>query len=241
MAWLIPDHIPLPEDFLGFDPEIPLNQDFETYQRHLPHWRAPGRCYFTTFRLRDSIPSEVFLEMKAEAQAWQQRLAEVAHQNGGRLPPEEWAAWQHFQQVQLRKLEMILDEGRGECLLRFQEHQEPLIEALHHFEGTGCEMLAYAIMPNHVHVICRPLGDHSLESLCRAWKRHSADRIHRRLSRAGSLWQEESFDRVIRDAEHYCRAVRYIARNPVKAHLQPPEAVVWLHPRILEANQAPHS
>lgn len=239
MVWLIPARIPLPDEFVGFDPESPLTQDFDAYHRHLPHWRAPGRCYFLTFRLRDSIPADVMAAMQAEAQAWQKRLAEVARRCAGRLPPEEWAAWQDFQQVQMRKLEIVLDEGRGECLLRLPEHQQPLVEALHYFEGTRCEMLAYAIMPNHAHVMCRPLGNHTLESLTRSWKRHSGDRIHRRRGRAGSLWQDESFDRIIRDAAHYRQAVRYIVKNPLKARLQPPEAVVWLHPRIVEANAQP--
>lgn len=236
MPWFIPAHVPLPEDFRGFDPDSPLTQDWDTYQRHLPHWRVTGGCYFITFRLRDSVPAEVWQEMKAAAQAWQQRLALATQQHGGKLPPAEWAAWQDFQQVQMRKLDLVLDEGRGECLLRQPEHQQPLIEALHHFEGTRCEMHAYALMPNHAHVLCRPLGEHALESLTRSWKRHSGDRIHRRLGRTGSLWQEESFDRLIRDAAHYRQAVRYIAKNPPKAGLQAPEAVVWLHPRIMEAN-----
>jgi putative transposase len=176
---------------------------------------------------------------RSVAEAWQKRLAEVARGHSGKLPPEEWAAWHDFQQVQMRKLELVLDEGRGECLLRLPENQQLLVEALHHFEGTRCEMLAYAIMPNHAHVICRPLGTHTLESLTRSWKRHSGDRIHRRLGRAGSLWQEESFDRIIRDAAHYRQAVGYIAKNPLKARLQSPEAVVWLHPRIAAVNAPP--
>ncbi|MFO1440284.1 MAG: transposase [Verrucomicrobiaceae bacterium] len=238
MSWLIPEHVPLPENFVGFDPESPLNEGFDAYDRHLPHWRMPGRCYFTTFRLRDSLPAEVVEEMKEQVRSWQKRLAESARVHAGKLPPEEWAAWQDFQHAQMRKLEMILDEGRGECLLRHPEHRRALIDALHHFEGNRCEMLAYAIMPNHVHVLCRPLGEHSLERLNRSWKRHSADRIHRSLGRSGSLWQEESFDRLIRDADHYGRVVRYIAKNPILAHLQPAEAAVWLHPRIMEANRA---
>jgi hypothetical protein len=56
------------------------------------------------------------------------------------------------------------------------------------------------------------------------------------LGRSGSLWQEESFDRLIRDADHYGRVVRYIAKNPVLAHLQPSEAAVWMHPKIVAAN-----
>ena len=236
IAWLIPARIPLPCDFLGFEPNSPLTQDFHSYARHLPHWRAAGRCYFITFRLRDSIPDQVMEQMKAEAREWQRRLARHAAAANGRLPPEEWAAWQEFQQVQMRKLEILLDEGRGECLLKAPEHRQHLLEAFHHFEGTRCEMLAYAVMPNHVHVLCRPLGNWSLESLTRCWKRHSSDRIHRDLGRSGSLWQEESFDRIIRDGEHYERTVRYIAKNPLQARLPSHEATVWLHPQIIEAN-----
>lgn len=236
MSWCVPERIPLPEDFRGFNPESPLTKDFDVYQRHLPHWRVPGCCYFLTFRLHDSLPAEVVNRMKAEARAWQQRLADAAFRHGGRLPPEEWMAWQDFQRVQLRALEHLLDEGLGECLLRQPELRRPLVEALHYFEGTRCEMLAYVIMPNHAHVLCCPGGEHVLEDLTRSWKRHSAVGIHRQLGRTGPLWQEESFDRIIRDGPHYRQAVRYIAKNPLKAGLQAPDAVVWLHPCIVEAN-----
>jgi len=236
MDWFIPARVPLPQDFLGFDPHDPRMQEFQVYERHLPHWRAPGRCFFITFRTRDSIPLEVMQQMKEATVQWQLRLSQAALNAGGRLPPDEWAAWQDFQQVQMRKLEFLLDEGHGECLLRFPEHRQPLIEALHHFEGSRCQMLAYTVMPNHVHVLCRPLGKHSPDTLSRSWKRHSGDRIHRALGRAGSFWQEESFDRIIRDADHYFRVVRYIAKNPVQARLRSEEAAVWLHPQILTAN-----
>ncbi|MBE2284734.1 MAG: transposase [Prosthecobacter sp.] len=152
------------------------------------------------------------------------------------MSTDEWAAWQDFQQVQLRKIEQVLDEGRGECLLRLAEHREVIVEALHHFDGSRCDILAYVIMPNHVHVLCHPMDGHSLENLTRSWKRHSADHIHRRLGRSGSLWQDESFDRIICDEEHYRRVVRYIARNPSKAGLPAADATVWLHPKIVAAN-----
>ncbi|HEY1052545.1 MAG TPA: transposase [Prosthecobacter sp.] len=176
--------------------------------------------------------------MQAEALTWQQRLVHAAQLHGGKVPADEWTVWQEFQQVQLRALERLLDEGLGECLLRQPAHQGPIIEALHHFEGVRCEMQAYTIMPNHAHVLCRPIHGHAVENLTRAWKRHSADHVHRLLGRAGSLWQDESFDRVIRDEDHYRQAVRYIAKNPLKAGLQSSDAVVWLHPRIIKANAA---
>lgn len=234
MAWFIPQNIPLPPDFVGFAPEGNLHDaEFHQYTRHLPHWRKPGACYISTFRLRDSLPAEIVAQMKAEEQEWQQHLAEAALKNAGRLPADEWAAWQEFQRMRLRKLDLLLDKGHGECLLRDPEHRVPLMEAFHHFEGVRVEMLAYAIMPNHAHTLCRPLPGHELESLTGSWKRVSSQRIHRAMGRTGPLWQDESWDRIIRDAEHYSTAVRYIAKNPLVAHLNESEATVWLHPSML--------
>lgn len=232
MAWFIPQHIPLPPNFIGFAPESSMpDPGFHQYTRHLPHWRKAGTCYLSTFRLRDSLPAEVVARMKAEEKTWQQRLAEAALNNHGRLPGDEMDAWDAFQRKRLRKLDLLLDEGHGECLLRHPEHREVLVEALHHGERR-VEILAYAIMPNHAHVLCRPLPGHALESLMGSWKRRSSQRIHHALGRTGSFWQDESWDRIIRDAEHYATAVRYIAKNPVVARLREDEATVWLHPSM---------
>jgi len=52
-----------------------------------------------------------------------------------------------------------------------------------------------------------------------AWKSGSARGIHGRLGRRGSLWQEDYFDRLVRDARHFANCVRYIRRDPEKARL----------------------
>jgi putative transposase len=232
MSWFVPQHVPLPINFTGFDPESTLPvEGFDSYTRHLPHWRFPGACYICTFRTRDSLPLEIMEQFKAEEQRWQKRL-DAATQKGV-LPSEIRDAWHAFQRKQVRKLDLLLDTGRGECLLRHPEHRTILAEAFHHFEGARVEMLAYVIMPNHAHVLCRPLPGHVLEMLTASWKRHSSQRIHRLLGRTGPLWQNETWDRMIRDEAHYTRAVRYIAQNPAKAQLQQNEATVWLHPSML--------
>jgi len=46
------------------------------------------------------------------------------------------------------------------------------------------------------------------------------------LDRSGQLWQEDYWDRYIRDGEHFGKARRYIESNPVKAGLTP-EAAAW--------------
>ena len=237
MPWYVPTVIPLPDNFVGFDPASTLPAEgFTAYERHLPHWRLPGACYFTTFRLRDSIPQAMIKEMKREQEQWHKRLAQAAAGTDGRLSPEEAAAWLEFQRTRLRKLEATLDEGHGECILRDPEYRHVVTNALHHFEGQRCEMLAYAVMPNHVHALCRPLAGHCLEAVCGSWKWFTAQEIQKALHRTGPLWQEENFDRLIRDAEHYQTTVRYIAKNPIKAHIGENEATVWFCKVIESAN-----
>lgn len=236
--WIVPREIPLPLDFVGFDPrsERP-DPRFHSYERHLPHWRVEGACYLILFRLNDSLPEAVVEEMRQEAEQWQVRLKRAATAGDGHLPPEEAAAWQEFQRVQLLKLETVLDEGHGECWLRQPPCRNVVATALHHFEGSRCELLSYAIMPNHVHVLLRPLGTQTLEELVGSWKWFTADRLNRDLRREGAVWQQETFDRIIRDGEHYAQAVRYIAKNPLKARLLKTEATVWFCEAIREANE----
>jgi hypothetical protein len=79
-------------------------------------------------------------------------------------------------------------------------------------------MAAWVIMPNHVHALFT-LRDVPLAELLKAWKGTSANAVHRLLGRRGPLWQEDCWDRYMRDEAHFHKAQRYIESNPVKAGL----------------------
>jgi REP element-mobilizing transposase RayT len=87
-------------------------------------------------------------------------------------------------------------------------------------------------MPNHVHAIVRPFdwGDDPVEEILRTWKGTTARRINERAGDDGSLWQRESFDRIIRDEEHLWRVLQYIGSNPRNAKLREGEYVLWMNP-----------
>src|SRR5262245_11934284 len=76
-------------------------------------------------------------------------------------------------------------------------------------------------MPNHFHLLVRPLSDHlePLEKIGQKWKKHSARKINRLRGSSGNLWQQECFDRIVRDEEPLYRCVQYIGRNPERAGL----------------------
>ncbi|MBZ5681273.1 MAG: transposase [Acidobacteriia bacterium] len=78
-------------------------------------------------------------------------------------------------------------------------------------------------MPDHVHVICNPLSDEngpiSIPEITRTIKSESAHRINKTLGRAGHVWQDESFDHVLRGDESLRKKVAYVLENPVRAGL----------------------
>ena len=85
-------------------------------------------------------------------------------------------------------------------------------------------------MPNHVHAIIRPLGNLSLEDIVASWKKFTSRRINALEGTSGYLCQQESFDRIIRDAEHLWRTIQYIGRNPKLAGLPVGSCPLWIRP-----------
>jgi putative transposase len=174
-------------------------------RRHLPHWRQDGATYFATFRLADSLPPDRVRQLQQERDAWCK-----AHQD-----PDE-GAWVEFQRRAFAKLDAWLHERHGSCCLADDGNCAHVSDAMRYFDGTRCLLGCMVVMSNHVHAVVRSAPNHKLESLIQSWKRFSATKINRALGRAGdSLWQAESFDRIVRDTKHLRRAVRYIEKNAI--------------------------
>ena len=108
-------------------------------------------------------------------------------------------------------------------------------EALDHAEGADYQIGAGVIMPNHIHLLVRPLNAHSLEKILQSRKRRIAREVNSRSGILGRLWQEESFDRIVRDAEHLWRCLQYIGRNHSKAGLVGDKTTRWVNEAWIEA------
>jgi len=87
------------------------------------------------------------------------------------------------------------------------------------------ELYVAVVMPDHVHLILTPLVDDqrssvfSLVEIMRAIKGASGRAINQQLRRSGAVWQEESFDHVLRSSEGLDAKVEYVLRNPVRKGL----------------------
>lgn len=93
-------------------------------------------------------------------------------------------------------------------------------ESIQHFEGTRYRLLAWCVMPNHVHVVFSPLGGNHLDGILHSWKSFSALRANRLLGIRGAFWQREYFDHLIRSEESLLKIIDYVKGNPRRAGLR---------------------
>ncbi len=92
---------------------------------------------------------------------------------------------------------------------------------------AGVTVLAWCLMPNHVHLILVPQSGDGLRAALGNAHRDYAWTINRRNGWHGHLWQER-FHSFPMDDAHLLAAVRYVELNPVRARLVPtPEAWPW--------------
>jgi REP element-mobilizing transposase RayT len=92
-------------------------------------------------------------------------------------------------------------------------------DSLVFYDGKKYELNSWVIMPNHGHVLLTPMENEHLPDILHSIKSYTALKANRFLGRKGQFWQHESFDRYIRDQNHYSAVIRYIENNPVKAGL----------------------
>jgi len=189
------------------------------YHNNLTHWEQDAAPYFITFRLGDSIPAEVVRELGEKRRLWLL------------VNPRPWSEETdlEFHQRFSAKIDAWMDRGHGECWLRRAELRGRVLDALLQGHEQSYRMRIFVIMPNHVHLIVS-LQDVPLSTAVKQWKGSSATAINGLLGRSGPLWQKDYFDRLIRGPIHLGNAVRYIQRNPPKAHLRDHEFTLWESP-----------
>jgi REP element-mobilizing transposase RayT len=207
-----------PPGFQGLHPYKPVTR----YVRNLPHWRQDGATYFVTFRLHDSLPKTKLNELEQLRHEW-----ELRHPS----PPTE-SDFENLTLETMRCVERWLDQGLGSCRLKDSWAASLVVDAMHHFDEQRYELGSYVVMPNHVHAVVRPLvcDEEPLERILQSWKRYTAREINRRFELTGTFWQDESFDRIIRDEEHLWQVLQYIGTNPAKTGLSREQCPSWVRP-----------
>lgn len=172
------------------------------HRRNLPHLYFSEGIYFITFRLADSIPSSKILEIK------------TAFEN------EELKDDESFKRL-LKKYDDLLDSGLyGNKHLANPKVAEICKHTLHYPDKKEYNLICYCIIPNHIHLVFELLNkNRGVSKIMQSIKRISARKSNLVLNRTGKFWQDESYDRLVRDDKELYFIIKYVLMNPVNAGL----------------------
>lgn len=80
-------------------------------------------------------------------------------------------------------------------------------------------LIAFIVMPDHVHILFQPVEGFDLERITRGIKGVSANKINDIRGDKGQVWQHESYDHIIRNGRELKQKFDYIANNADAAGL----------------------
>lgn len=179
---------------------------------YLPHFESAEITQHVTFHLADSLPQSVLRRIEVELKSTQPPLRDARRR-------EQLEAW--------------IDAGHGSCLLRDPMIAAMVQECLLFFDAQRYRLMAWVVMPNHVHALFQPINAWTVARIVASWKKFTAHKICDKLGNsehrpALPVWQREYWDRYIRNSAHLAQAIDYIHCNPVRARLAAnPESWPW--------------
>ncbi len=183
--------------------------------------------HFVTFRLAGTIPRDV-------ADRLQEQKRRLLKNGEGAVSNPSFQ--QRIHKQLFAAYDDYLDQHVEIDWLRDPRIASIVRQSLYHLHGDKLLLLAYTVMPNHVHVLFQPIDSQQtndgtqligetpdeqspLSTIMHSLKGFTAHRANRILSRRGQFWQHESYDHWVRDDDELERVVDYINANAVKAGL----------------------
>lgn len=181
----------------GFDDEWNIGGN-------LPHRNSKNLIQSITFRLADSLPQSILRDIEDELKNTPTTKREIKK----RKEVEKW-----------------LDKGMGSCALANPKMAQVLWNTFKYYNGDRYNLIAWSIMPNHVHVLIET--EYDLSKIVQGWKSYTGrwalanNKKHDLKIEEGAkhFWKSEYWDRFIRDENHFENVVKYIMENPNKAKL----------------------
>ncbi|MCD6355028.1 MAG: transposase [Prolixibacteraceae bacterium] len=192
---------------------------------NLPHWTQENSWYFVTFRLADSIPKQKVEQLKKEREAW---FEKHKHKDRSEFTKEELKEYYYLFS---ERVENWMNAGYGKCVLRDKLNAQIVSNALKHFEGERYQLDEWVVMPNHVHILVKPLNNYRLSDITHSWKSFTANEINKNINSSGQLWMHESYDHIVRNEKAFKAIKNYIRQNPQKAGIEGTESFLLSTPK----------
>lgn len=184
----------------------------EFFQRKLPHLQPEGCILAITIRYRFDLPNDVLMmlhKMKKEYNEIKKNLQQEEYIN--------------FKDYSYEMYDDYLSKYNS-CKINLlqPEYLSKIKENLHEWQDKKYFLYAYCVMPNHVHILLRPLTDengsfYALSGIIHTFKRRTSGFFAKLPHYRSPFWQNEYYDHAIRDERDFSNQLQYILNNPVKA------------------------
>jgi putative transposase len=83
--------------------------------------------------------------------------------------------------------------------------------------ATGCDIHAFVLMTNHVHLLATPTVPNGISKLMQGLGRRYVAYVNRKYQRSGTLWEGRYKASLVAEDSYLLACMRYIELNPVRA------------------------
>jgi putative transposase len=200
----------------------------EEYRRHLPHIIPLDGMFHVVFRTKGSIPTFVMQKLSEEFQ--EKKLNIVAKSRTERDKILFDLNREYFEEF-----ENFLHQVKEGAFTDFRK-ASIVKNALFFHDGNKFSLVAFSIMPNHVHLLVMNVRQ-NLSFILKSIKGFSAYEINKLDAVHGPFWQDENYDHMIQSRNEMAETIKYFLNNPVKSGLcnhYSEHLFTWCNPKYLD-------
>ena len=189
----------------------------EKHRRYLPHFQEEGQVIHLTWRLEGTLPQQIL----ALVEDMRSIMSELDRKD---KTDSRDTLYQEYLQKTADYDEQLGKHKPIGINLSTPDNADIITRAFHYYDGKLYNLLAYCVMPNHVHLLIQPLEQESgcfsrISETVKRIKSYTSKQIKALNHCESAVWRADYFDRYIRDEKDMYNVVTYILNNPLKAGL----------------------
>ena len=202
------------------------------YKRKLPHYQPKDGTFFITLRLGFDIPEKYLLALNHYRETLRNNYAKSENAS---------LAKEIIKKKAFAYEDELFDKCGNGIILTNNPAAGIITDKLLEMNEDFFYLYAFTIMPNHLHMLIRPLerdgSQVGMSNIIKTFKGSTARMINLALERQGQLWFREYHDHWIRSQQELVNVIDYIRNNPVQAGLAKDARYwqwTWLNPDLLQ-------
>ena len=107
--------------------------------------------------------------------------------------------------------------NRSSCFVDDEDRRFYLLQLARLSRDEACDLHAYCLMTNHVHLLFTPHRADSCERFFRRLSLLYVQYVNRKYGRTGTLWEGRFRSSLVESERYLMACYRYIERNPIRA------------------------